>query len=390
MAAPSPYGQIYLLFLAGKLVINTVTRFVYAFLPAIARGLGVSVADVGALTSVRWLAGAATPVMVRFAGRERRMRVLLTGMGCFVAGALVTAATGVYTGALVGFALMGLAKPVFDSGIQAFVADHVPYERRARALGTLEMTWALSLLVGAPAAGWLVEQSGWSAPFWVGGFAVVIITPLIARHAGELHEAVTGPQRIVWDRSTIGFVAATILLVGAVEMVFVSFAAWLEEDFGYTVAALAVVAVVIGSAELAGEGLTVLVTDRVGKPAAMLLGMVVGGVGYVTLAAASSAPVGIGGLVLAVAGFEFAFVSSIPLGTELQPQARISFLSRFVVAQATGRAAAALAGVALLALGGIRAVALASVAAVTAAGAVVVLAVREHGQPHRIGGRGRA
>jgi predicted MFS family arabinose efflux permease len=99
-------------FLVGaRLVINTAHRFVYPFLPAIARGLGISLNLAGTMVSVRWAASLATPGVVHVVdhGRRRR-RLIAVGLLMFVTGAVVTVATNVYIGALVGFALMGLAK----------------------------------------------------------------------------------------------------------------------------------------------------------------------------------------------------------------------------------------------------------------------------------------
>ncbi len=369
------------LFLAAKLVVNTATRFVYAFLPAIARGLGVSVGAAGTLASVRWASGALTPITVRLAGREHRRRIVLAGLGLFILGAAVTAAFGFYAGAVVGFVLMGIAKPVFDSGTQAWVADRVPYERRGRVLGILETTWAASFLVGAPAAGWLIDRSGWTAPFWataVAGMAVFAGLAAVIRETE--HSAGTGGRRpIAWDRASAGFLAGAVLIVGSVEMMFITYATWLEDVHGFTVAGLAAVATLIGVAELAAEGATVAFTDRLGKPRAVAAGLAVSAAGFLTVALLRTevAPA-VAGLVVGIGGFEFAFVSSIPLGTELQPAARIQYLSRFVVAQAAGRAIAALAGLAVFAAFGIGAVATLAAAVAIVAGLVILGTLRDH------------
>ena len=131
-----------------RLVKNTAFRFIYPFLPAIARGLGVPLEAAGYLVSARWAAGLATPVIQRVAGKgEARRRLIVTGCLLFIAGSSVTALTGVYWGALVGFVLMGFAKPTYDIASQAYIADRVLYERRARYLAVFELTWSLSLLI---------------------------------------------------------------------------------------------------------------------------------------------------------------------------------------------------------------------------------------------------
>jgi len=378
---PPPLRLPLALFVAAKLAVNTATRFVYAFLPAIARGLGVSTAAAGRLTSLRWAAGAMTPIVVRVAGGEHRRRIVLTGLGMFVAGAAVTAATGTYAGAVAGFALMGVAKPVFDSGSQAWVSDRVAYGRRGRVVGLLETTWALSFLVGAPAAGWLIERGGWVAPFWAVAFAVAILAGGIAVAVGgsTAADVAKGDGVIVWDRASTGFLAGSALLVGSVEMVFVTVAVWLEETHGFTVAGLAVVATVIGVAELIAEGATVAFTDRIGKLVAVAAGIAVSATGFVLVAVLQTATVpAVAALVAGIAGFEFAFVSSIPLGTELQPAVRIGFLARFVVAQTAGRAAASLIAIAVLGAFGMGAVAMLAGLVAAAAGLVTVGSVRNH------------
>ncbi len=375
-----PPWLTYSLLVAGKLAVNTATRFVYAFLPAIARGLGVSTGAAGTLASVRWASGALTPLAVRLAGREHRRRIVLAGLGVFVAGSLVTAALGFYAGALVGFVLMGIATPVFNSGTQAWVADRVPYERRGKLLGILETTWAVSFLVGAPAAGWLIERSGWTAPFWATAVIVAVILAGLALVIREPVRAGAAPQGVIaWDRASGGFLAGTVLIVGSVEMMFITFATWLEEVHGFSVAGLAGVAIVIGFAELTAEGATVAFTDRLGKPYAVAVGLGASALGFLLVALLRLEVVpAVAGLVLGIAGFEFAFVSSISLGTELQPSARIAYLSRFVVAQAVGRGVAALVGLAVFGALGMGAVALLAAAVAVVAALVTVGAVRDH------------
>ncbi len=363
---------------AVKLTTNTAARFVYAFLPAIARGLGVSLSAAGVLASVRWGMGVTTPFVIRAAGTEHRRRVALTGLGLFVFGALVTAATGVFVGAMVGFALMGVAKPVFDTAAQAFVSDRVPYARRARTVGLIESTWAVSFLVGAPAAGWAIERWGWTAPFWAVGLVGAALVVPVARSFRSNAEVPVAAGGIRWDRSSIGFLTATVAVVGSVELVLITFAAWLETDFAFTVAGLAGVAFAIGCGELLAEGATVLFTDRLGKVRSVVAGLGLSVIAYLVMAGAASSQAAVASLVAGIAAFEFALVSSISLATELQRNARMAFLSRLVVAQATGRAVAAVAGVALYAAGGMAAVAVTAAATAAIAAVVILRSVRDH------------
>ena len=359
---------------------NTAFRFVYPFLPAIARGLGVPLEAAGALVSARWAAGLATPVIQRVAGKgEARRRLIVTGCLLFIAGSVVTALTGVYLGALVGFVLIGFAKPAYDIASQAYVADRVPYERRARYLGIFELTWALSLLVGAPLTGWLISRGEWFSPFWAFAALTVVALALVPRFIDPDHHA----EHAVIERGRFGNSAMVFLVVAALftlaaEMMFVVFAAWLEDSFGLTLAALGGAAVIIGLAELAGEGATLGFTDRIGKRRAVLIGLLISAVGFALLVPLNDQlGLGLGLLAVALFGFEFSIVSSIPLATELQPASRARFLAWMVVAMSIGRGIGALTGPVMFGAVGLPGPAMAAVAADVIAGILLVAWVRE-------------
>ncbi len=367
---------------------NTAFRFVYPFLPAIARGLGVPLEQAGYLVSARWAAGLATPAIQKVAGRgEARRRLLVTGMLLFIAGCLVTALTGVYLGALVGFVLIGLAKPIFDISSQAYIADRVPYERRARVLAIFELTWALALLVGAPITGWLIARGDWASPFWLFAGLTAVALLLVARFIDpDHHHAAHVTARGRFEQAARAFLVVAALFTLAAEMVFVVFGAWLEDSFGLTLAALGGSAVIIGLAELAGEGAVVAFADRIGKRRSVLIGLAISVVGFLLLGLARD-QLGIGLALLAVAlfGFEFTIVSSIPLATELQPASRARFLSWMVVAMSIGRGIGAAVGPVVFAATGLPGPALIAVGADVAAAVVLFLFVGERHATEPVG-----
>jgi predicted MFS family arabinose efflux permease len=373
-----------LAFLASeRLVMNTAFRFVYPFLPAIARGLGVPLEAAGLLVSARWVAGLATPGIQRIAGRgEARRRLIVTGCLLFIAGAGVTALTGVYVGAIFGFALIGLAKPSYDIASQAYIADRVPYERRARYLAVFELTWALALLIGAPLTGWLIARGDWTTPFWVLGALTVVALLFVPRFVDPDLSAVAIPTKRGWfGTSALAFLAVTALFTLGAETMFVVFGAWLEGSFALTLVALSSAAVLIGFAELAGEGATMAFTDRIGKRRSVLIGLMVSAVGFALLVpAGNSLGIGLALLALGLFGFEFTIVSSIPLATELEPTTRTRYLAWTVVAMATGRGIGAAIGPILFGSLGLAGPAIVAVAANILAAVVLVAWVRERSE----------
>ena len=332
---------------AARLVLNTGSRFVYPFLPAIARGMGIPLTQAGLLVSIRWISGLATPATVRILGRgERRRRLIIAGLSMFAVGATITAATSVFAGAVVGFVLFGLGKPIFDVAAQAYLSDRTPYLMRARYLGVIEITWASSLLVGAPAAGWLIARWGWAAPFWV--IAVLCVVALGAMRwviEADPQSAETSTPRLALDRSAVALLIAIGLFTGASEIMFVVFGAWLEDDFGLSLLALGAAGVLVAVSELAGEGSTLVWTDRIGKRRSVAIGLVISAVAYVLLAMTNAnLTAGLASMALALAGFEFTIVSTFPLASEYRPEARTRFLALTTVGMGVGRAVGASVG----------------------------------------------
>ena len=365
---------------AERLVMNTAYRFVYPFLPVIARGLGVPLEQAAYLISVRHIAGLGTPAVTRVVGRgERRHRLIVTGMLLFVAGSAVTAATSAYVGALIGFALIGLAKPVFDVSSQAYISDRVPYERRARYLSVFEFTWAGALLVGAPATGWLISRTDWATPFWVFGALTVVALLLVPRFIDADHP-VSEARHLKgrFNRSGLAFLVVAGFFALASEMIIVVFGAWLEDSFGLSLVALGGAAFLIGASELAGEGATFAFTDRIGKRRAVLIGLTISAIGFALLVPARG-EMGLGLAVLAVAlfGFEFTIVSSIPLASELVPTARARYLAWMVVSMSLARGLGAALGPNLFDTFGLPGPAIAAVVADVIAAVVLVALVRE-------------
>lgn len=341
---------------ATRLVLNTAHRFVYPFLPAISRGLGISLGRGGLLMSARSLAGLATPLLVATAGRgERRRRTVAVGLALFAVGAAATAAGGVFAGAMVGFALFGVAKPLFDISGQAYIADRTPYRGRARYLALFETTWALALLLGAPAAGWLISRWGWRAPFWVVALLALLSLAVLpwAMDADAAAPAGAPPTPLRLDRSAGLLIAAVFLLMFAAEVSFIVFGAWLEDRFGLSLVALGGAATAVAVAELAGEGASFALTDRLGPRRSVSIGLVICIAAFAGLGPASgSLGWGLAVLVVAFFGFEFSIVSALPLATEVAPAARTRFLSLVVVALSASRAVAAVVGPALFSHGG--------------------------------------
>jgi predicted MFS family arabinose efflux permease len=368
---------------ASRLVINSAHRMTSPFLPVIARGLGISLEDAGTLVAVRSAASAATPFIITAGRKRQRRRVIQLGLVMFVGGALVTAATNAFAGALVGFAAMGLAKSVFDVSGQAYLSDRTPYDKRARYLALFEITWAGAFLIGAPAVGFLIQQWGWRAAYYVLG-TLAAVAVIVAQRVVRSDEPGEGERgRLAMDRSGLALIVTAGLFSGAAESISVVLGAWFEDSFAIAVGAIAGLSALLGLFELSGSSLTALITDRLGKKRAVLFGLTTGAVCYMAMGWAQNSLVwGIGAAAVGFAAFEFTIVSTYPLASEVAPNARARYLAWLVVALNAGRTLAAFFGTRLFVGAGFRANAFTSAAVnLVAIGILAWFVVERPAQP---------
>ncbi len=357
--------------LIARTALNVPLRLSSFFLPAIARGLVVSLSAASTLVSAASLMGVTAPLFGALSDRSGGRRVMILGTVLFTAGALLTAAFPWYGVAVVAFGLMGVAKIAFDPAMQVFLGRRVPYERRGRVLGAAELSWSLSLLA-MPLCGWLMGAVSWRAPFvllGVIGFPVLWLTrralppdttpdPAPLPRPSELKRTVTSliaPVRDVWADRQIRLALVTTALVAFAQInVMVVFGAWMEDGFGLSVAGLGLATLVMGAAEFVAELAVAFISDRFGKRRSLFVSVVFTALSYIAL------PHLTGSLAAALAGsavmiffFEFTIVGLLPLLSGMNADARGTVMSLSRAVGSVSRAIAAPIGVALYAPGDI-------------------------------------
>lgn len=331
--------------IALRLVSNTASRMMFTFLPEFSRGTGIGVDQLGRLLSIRDLSGLAAPFAGRASDRVGTRKVmiisaLLAGVGMFLfsLGAI---------GVLIGLVCFGLGQIGYNVGMNAWVGHEVAYERRGRAAGQIEMTWAGAALVGLPTIGVLIDRLGWrAAPIAL----TIILLPLSLVLTRRLAKP-TIAESVQTHRPTMSFSAwATLgsitLLNGAGQLLVFSHGIWLEETYAFDPSQIGFAIIVVGLAELLSSFTSSRITDRLGKRNSLAAGALVLTIGMLGLATLDQPPIAVGLalLVISFLGFEFGIVSSIPLVAELDPRARAE-----VIGRAVGMAIVAKAGGSLLA-----------------------------------------
>jgi predicted MFS family arabinose efflux permease len=350
--------QLLIIFVA-RTAINTAHRIVYAFLPSLAHGLGISLQAASGLVALRVVAALAAPFVGPAADRYGRRQIMEVGLLLFALASLFLGVIGTVAAAAMAFVLYGLAKVLYDPAVHAYIGDRVPYARRGRAVGIIELAWSAAWLLGVPASGFLIERLGWRAPWaflmvaglfglWLThvGLPSVRSAPAQSFQGSTLSAVVGAWQRLLRQRAVLALLATSLLLTLSNEIPFIVYGAWLGTTFGLSFSSLGLASIVVGLAEATAETGTAVITDRLGKQRSVitgLLGTTVALLALPWLAGQGLAPA-LTGVALLMLTFEFAIVSLLPLVTELAPQDRASLLSLNILAMSLGRILGTLLG----------------------------------------------
>jgi len=339
-----------LAFTFTRVVLNTMHRMIYPFLPAISRGLGVDLQLVSLAVTARSTLGVSGPFLAFIADQRGRKAGMITGLALFSLGATVVFIWPTFPGFLATLILTMLGKYVFDPSMQAYLGDRVPYQRRGLVLAVTELGWSLSFIIGIPLAGVLISRQGWLSPFPL--FALLGLLTM----AGLIWILPKDPVPMdnnsnTWHniRSVLSYkpalagLAVSLLASAANEAVNLVFGVWMEDAFGLRIAALGAASAVIGLSELGGETLSARLTDRLGKTRAVGAGIILSSLAALLLpVVGGTLPGAMAGLFLFYITFEYTLVSTIPLMSEILPQARATLMATNVAGHSLGRAIGAL------------------------------------------------
>jgi predicted MFS family arabinose efflux permease len=336
-----------------RAVHDVAMRMVYPFVPEIAAGLGVSVAQVGLLISLRNGMGVIAPAFGAMSDRIGHRRSAMLGLMVLGAGLLITGLANGMGLAAIGFILTGIGSAMFIPTLLAYVSDRVPYARRGRVTGAIEMTWGLAGMIGVPLVGVIITAIGWRAPFIILGLAAfggggLILLLEEPREQHILRQALK-LAALRQNRSAMAFIVTWFLMFFAFENIQVGYATWLESQFGLSTAARGTVQILFGVFEITASLTSALFLDRIGKKRGVTGGLIVVLIGYVILATLGSSALwlGLGAISITFLGFEFSVVSGVPIMGEQVPAARGTLIALVMTAGGLGRMIADWTGSAL-------------------------------------------
>ena len=331
-------------FAAARTTSNACYRFVAPFIATIARGLHVSLADIGVAIAISELTGLASPLIGRLVDRLGARRAVAAGLTGVLVGTCLAAATQGVAMLAAALVILGFGNSTFYLGVGSWIAMHVPFERRGRVTGLIEVSWALGLLLGVSTMGLVTSLSNWRIGYLSGAVAVAAMAVVVIGRIDPplpvqkpVGETPVGHGKLVRRGWLVLFAGFT--MTAASYALVVTFGSWLEDEFGFTPAGISAVSFLLGAGELCATLSVARFTDIWGKRRS-----VAGGAALMIPASAGLAlwhhqlVVGVIFLAIAALAFEFSVVSAISLGTGLAPGAPARGLGLLIGVDTVGRA----------------------------------------------------
>jgi predicted MFS family arabinose efflux permease len=330
-------------FAAARMTSNACYRFVGPFIATIARGLDVHLADIGVAIAISELFGLASPLIGRVVDQLGARRAVAVGLGAAIVGTCLAAATQGVAMLTVALVILSQGNSTFYLGIGSWIALHVPYERRGRVIGLIEVSWAFGLLLGVSTMGLVTAATNWRVGYLSGAAAMIVMAVVILgriESPTEEHRTAAAAQvggRLVsrgWLVLLSGFA-----ITAASHALIVTFGSWLEDEFGLTPAGLSAVTFLLGAGELIATLSVARFTDVWGKRRSVAVGAAL-----MVPACAGLAMwhhhliLGVALLAVVVLGFEFSVVSAISLGAALVPGSPARGLGLLIGVDTFGRA----------------------------------------------------
>ena len=309
----------------AKLVTNVALRWIGPFLPTLERAFGTSTSTLTSIMGTAELGGLSTAVTGRYVDRGHERLALVAGLGTVAASSCVALAGSTVSFAI-AFVMLIVGVANFTVAGHTWISHRVEYAARGRAVGLFETSWALSLLLGAPIVALCIELLGWRGPFVLTAVGCAVAAVVVARRIpadrpAAVEEHAQARARLPGSAWFPIVASAATAMAGL--SVFVVSGAFLEDRYDASTTTLGFVAALFGALELVASLGMAAYSDRIGKRRASVIGLVVLLVGLGVVASAGDAiALAVVGLTVFLTGFEFGFVSSLPLLTEAAPHAR--------------------------------------------------------------------
>jgi DHA1 family inner membrane transport protein len=336
----------------ARIVTNSAHRMLYPFLPVFARGIGVRIEVMAVALSVRQSLGIVTPIIGPTGDIIGRRKAMVIGLVVFAIAFGSIALVPTYVALVLGLLLAEVGKTITDPSMFAYFGDEVNHDQRGMTIALSEFSWSGAYLLGVPFIGWLISYKSWVSPFWILAFlgllAAITIWLVIPDRRTPSYRNLTFKESFLLAISSLSAIAVLVLsfLVGmASGLITIVYGVWLEGDFGLPITAIGASVAIIGIAELCGEGIVAILSNRIVYRKMMGLGILMIASASVLLTLNNgSLLAALIGLLVFFMGYEIFMVGRIPLMVEIIPRARSTMVSIGAASQRSGTALGILFG----------------------------------------------
>ncbi|MCP4142646.1 MAG: MFS transporter [Chloroflexi bacterium] len=326
-----------------RLIVDTSFRMLYPFVPQISEGLKVSITVFGWLLMIRSSSAFFSPLLGSLADRYGRRKIMSFALlSQFIGMVGITFTQGWW--AVLPLFFTGLAVNAYLPAQQAYISDLAPYERRGRALASIDIAFAVSGMVLMPIIGWMISEYGWQMPFWWLSALSLFGALLTWRYLPEAEKHTKIDKNVnMWillrERNVQASMGVAILLFISVGIFMTFWSIWLSEDFSFDALDLGLIAQGVGFAELLGAILAGLIVDKLGKYRTSFIGLILSSIFFVTIPLAGENLLLIRILLfITVFWVEYSIVALFPLYGEQAPHARASMFSLIALGNGIGLA----------------------------------------------------
>ncbi len=329
-----------------RFALDTALRSPLPFLGVIAAAFGQSAQSASWLSVALTLAGLAAPFTGLLGQRFGQRRMVFLPLGVFALSCALMAVAPTFGAVLVLCVTLGIAKSMFDPQMQMFIGEQVPYDKRGTVIGIVEFSWALSWAIGVPVFAFLASRVAWWSPFLLMGLvaalgaAAVWATARQVMHPADPTVAFSfDTWRTVWRYPKVRlFLLFSVGITIPATLPYLVYPLWMQRNFKLGIEELGIASVVLGAADLIAELLVVGLVDRIGKRRSVIIGGVFYALAYILFwALQSTLPGMLVALFCIYLGFEFTLVASLPIASEMVPEARATMMGFNGAATTVGR-----------------------------------------------------
>jgi MFS family permease len=208
----------------GVLLSSAGSSLIWPFqLIYISRTLTLPISSVATLISISSATGlAATFIVGTIADRFGRKVIMFGAMAAHGLAYILMSQAHDYIGFVIPMTIMGAAMPFYAIGSDAMMADLIPSEKRTGAYAILRMINNAGIAIG-PAIGGLIVAKSYTLAFYLAASGMVTYSLLLLIFARETlqrqsnpsispkKEKLGGYDRVLADKSFIGFVSAVTI-----------------------------------------------------------------------------------------------------------------------------------------------------------------------------------